>query len=163
MERTTSSSSLRSTRLSLSAVLYSVYTYTTVRPSRCRQHDARQPKLTTEKVPLADVIREKKCSTRSGPQADKLLRSRPSSHVDARPSTTKILGPRPNPLARLPCIYRPSATDSFLKKGSSSFLLFSFSLFFSSAPSLRCSFRFSSALLILPLSGKFISCTQSKS
>ena len=31
----------------------------------------------------------KKCYMRSGPQADKLLRSRPSSHVDARPSTTK--------------------------------------------------------------------------
>ena len=44
----------------------------------------------------------KKCTTRSGPQADKLLRSRPSSHVDARPSTTKILGPRPNPLRACP-------------------------------------------------------------
>ena len=84
-ERTTSSSSLRSTRLSLSAVLYSVYTYTTVGPSRCRQLDASPPKSTSKKVSLPDIIREKKCYTRSGPQADKLLRSRPSSHVERPP------------------------------------------------------------------------------
>ena len=41
LERTTSSSTLRSTTLSVSAVLYSAYTFTTVRPSPCWRLDAR--------------------------------------------------------------------------------------------------------------------------
>ena len=124
---------------------------------------ARRPsKSTTEKVPLPDVTREKKCYTRSGPQADKLVRSRPSSHVGARPSTTKVLGPGPNPLHACPASIDRVPPIVSLKKVRllSSFFLFSF---FSSAPSLRCSFRFSSALLILPFCQKIHSCTLSKS
>ena len=81
-ERTTSSSSLRPTTFSLSAVLYSAYT--TVRPSRCRRLNVRpnqprkrcQDRMSHAFVPLA--------------LADELLRSRWSSQVDARSSTTKI-------------------------------------------------------------------------
>ena len=78
----------------------------------------------------------------------------PIQSVDARPSTTKILGPGPHARYALAAgLRRPSTTDSFLKKVLlSSF--FSFSRFFSSAPCLGCSCRFSSALLILPFCQK---------
>ena len=92
------------------------------------------------------------CHTRSGPLADKLLRSRPSSHVDARRSTIKILGPGPN--AGHALALRPSATNSFLKKVFFFPPFLPYLVFFSSAPSLRCTFCFSFALLILPICQK---------
>ena len=89
-ERTASSSSLRPTTLSLSAVLYSAYT--TVRPSRCRRLNARpnqQRKWCQDRMSHAFVPQALAASRRTA-------EVRRSSHVDARSSTTKILGPGPN-------------------------------------------------------------------
>ena len=95
------------------------------------------------------------CHTRS---SFKLYRTNCWGHADPFRSTPAL-----RPLIRTRNEYRlrarptddvdPSSTDRFLKK----LLLLSsllFLVFFSSAPSLRCSFRFSSALLILPFSSE---------
>ena len=70
------------------------------------------------------------------------------------------------PATRLPrpqAACRPSATDSFLKKGPSSFLLFSFSRFFLQLLLLDVLFVFLLLFWLCLFVRKFISCTQSKS
>ena len=100
------------------------------------------------------------------PQADKLLRSR-SHPVTSTPALQqlKYMDLDRMPATRLPqAACRPSATDSVLKKGYSSFLLFSFShfLFFSSFSKMFFLFFFCFFWFSLFVR-KFISCTQSKS
>ena len=108
------------------------------------------------------------CYTGSMPQADKLLRSRSSSHIDSCPSTTKIQGPGLNAGYTCPRLHvdwmQPIVPPSPPpQKGSSSFLLFPFLLSVLQLLLLSVLFVYLLPFWFCVFVRKFISYTQSKS
>ena len=82
----------------------------------------RPPKSTTEMVPGPDVTRVRPSSS-----SRRTAEVRRSSHVDARSSTTKILGPGPNTGYALALLMMQNRVLLIVSwKSSSSFLLFFF-------------------------------------